>query len=49
VLVIRNSGEAVKVLDQALTRVDRLEERWFDADPHRLKGEAPLPTATSST
>jgi class 3 adenylate cyclase/predicted ATPase len=41
-LRIKNPGEALKVLDEALTRVDRLEERWFEADLRRLKGEALL-------
>ena len=39
---IGNSGEALRLLDEALARVDRLEERWFEADLHRLKGEALL-------
>ena len=39
---IKNSGEALKLLDEALARTDRLEERWFEADLHRLKGEALL-------
>ena len=39
---IQNSGEALNVLDEALARVDRLEERWFEADLRRLKGEALL-------
>jgi predicted ATPase len=39
---IQNSGEALNVLDEALARVDRLEERWFEADLLRLKGEALL-------
>jgi predicted ATPase/class 3 adenylate cyclase len=34
--------EALKLLDEALARVDRLEERWFEAELHRLKGEALL-------
>jgi adenylate cyclase len=43
---IKNSGEALKLLDDALARVDRLEERWFEADLHRLKGEALLALST---
>jgi class 3 adenylate cyclase/predicted ATPase len=39
---IKNSGEALKLLDEALARVDRLDERWFEAELHRLKGEALL-------
>jgi predicted ATPase len=39
---IKNSGEALKVLDEALARVDQLDERWFEAELHRLKGEALL-------
>jgi predicted ATPase len=37
-----NSSEALKLLDEALLRVDRLDERWFEAELHRLKGEALL-------
>ena len=36
----KNFGEALQALDEALARVDRLEERWFEADLLRLKGEA---------
>ena len=38
----KNFGEALAALDEALARVDRLEERWFEADLLRLKGEALL-------
>jgi predicted ATPase len=38
----KNCGEALQVLDEALARVDRLEERWFEVDLWRLKGEALL-------
>jgi predicted ATPase/class 3 adenylate cyclase len=38
----KNSGEALNVLDEALARVDRLEERWFEAELLRLRGEALL-------
>jgi predicted ATPase len=38
----KNFGEALQALDEALARVDRLEERWFEADLLRLKGEALL-------
>ena len=38
----KNSGEALKLLDEALARTERLEERWFEADLHRLRGEALL-------
>jgi predicted ATPase len=41
-LGIRNPHEALNVLDEALARVDRLEERWFEAHLLRLKGEALL-------
>ncbi|MFO1048412.1 MAG: adenylate/guanylate cyclase domain-containing protein [Geminicoccaceae bacterium] len=34
--------EALKLVDDALTRVDRLDERWFEAELHRLRGEALL-------
>jgi predicted ATPase len=39
---IKDFGEALKLLDEALARVDRLDERWFEAELHRLKGEALL-------
>jgi predicted ATPase len=39
---LSNFAEALKLLDEALTRVDRLEERWLEADLRRLKGEALL-------
>jgi predicted ATPase len=39
---IKSSGEALKLLDEALALVDRLDERWFEAELHRLKGEALL-------
>jgi predicted ATPase len=38
----QNPGEALRLLDEALARVDRLEERWFEADLLRVKGEALL-------
>ena len=41
-IATKNSGEALQVLDEALARVDRLKERWFEAELHRLKGEALL-------
>jgi class 3 adenylate cyclase/predicted ATPase len=41
-LGIRNHDETLNVLDEALARVDRLEERWFEAHLLRLKGEALL-------
>jgi predicted ATPase len=41
-LATKNFGEALAALDEALARVDRLEERWFEADLLRLKGEALL-------
>jgi predicted ATPase len=41
-LGLRNSREALDVLEMALARVDRLEERWFEAHLLRLKGEALL-------
>ena len=41
-LGIGNAREALDVLDMALVRVDRLEERWFEARLLRLKGEALL-------
>ena len=41
-IAIQNSGEALSVLDEALARVNRLEERWFEAELYRLKGDALL-------
>jgi class 3 adenylate cyclase/predicted ATPase len=38
----QNFSEALELLDEALARVDLLEESWFEADLHRLKGEALL-------
>jgi predicted ATPase len=38
----KNFDEALNALDKALARVDRLEERWFEADLHRLKGNVLL-------
>jgi hypothetical protein len=35
-------GEAIRCLDGALARVDRLAERWFEAELYRLKGDALL-------
>lgn len=34
--------EALKLVDDALARVERLDERWFEAELHRLRGEAIL-------
>jgi hypothetical protein len=28
----QNSGEALRALDEALARVNRFEERWFEAE-----------------
>jgi predicted ATPase len=39
---IHDFGEALKLLDEALARADQLEERWFEAELHRFKGEALL-------
>jgi predicted ATPase len=39
---LENPVEAVRLLDEALARVDRLDERWFEAELYRLKGEALL-------
>jgi predicted ATPase len=39
---IENPVEALSLLDDALARVSRLEERWFEAELHRLKGQALL-------
>lgn len=35
-------AEALKLVDDALARVEHLDERWFEAELHRLRGEAPL-------
>jgi class 3 adenylate cyclase/predicted ATPase len=35
----KNFGEALQALEEALARVDRLEERWFEPDLRRLKGD----------
>jgi predicted ATPase len=43
--VLRGAGsgsEALALLDEALARVNRTGERWFEAELHRLKGEALL-------
>jgi class 3 adenylate cyclase/tetratricopeptide (TPR) repeat protein len=37
-----NFGGAIESLEDALARAGRLEERWFEADLRRLKGEALL-------
>jgi predicted ATPase len=39
---IKNAVEARELLDEALARAERHEERWFEAELHRLKGEALL-------
>jgi predicted ATPase len=38
----RNYNEARKLLDEALARVNQLQERWFEAHLLRLKGQALL-------
>ena len=35
-------AEALRLVDDALARVERLDERWFEAELHRLRGEALL-------
>jgi predicted ATPase len=47
-LSTNNFGEALQLLDEALARADRLEERWFEADLLRLKGEALLALSPES-
>jgi class 3 adenylate cyclase/DNA polymerase III delta prime subunit len=42
----KKSGQALPELDEALARVDRLEERWFEAELWRLKGQALLGLTT---
>jgi predicted ATPase len=37
-----NGSEALSLLDEALTRVNRTGERWFEAELHRRKGEVVL-------
>jgi predicted ATPase len=39
---VGNPGEALELLDEALARVEQIEERWFEAELRRLKGEALL-------
>jgi class 3 adenylate cyclase/predicted ATPase len=41
-IAISNPSEALKVLDEAIAQVDRRDERWFEAELHRLRGEALL-------
>jgi class 3 adenylate cyclase/predicted ATPase len=41
-LGIKNPREALDVLDEALARVNQLQERWFEAHLLRLKGQALL-------
>jgi adenylate cyclase len=38
----RDPTEALALLDEALAIVDRIEVRWFEAELHRLRGEALL-------
>ena len=38
----KEGGEALKRLNEALARVERFEERWFEAELYRLKGDALL-------
>jgi class 3 adenylate cyclase/predicted ATPase len=43
--VLRGAGsgsDALTLLEEALARVNRTGERWFEAELHRLKGEAAL-------
>lgn len=35
-----NAAEALDLLAQALTLVDKIDERWFEAELYRLRGEA---------
>ena len=41
--------EAVELLDTALAKVGETGERWFEAELHRLKGEALEGTTISNT
>jgi predicted ATPase len=43
-----SGSEALALLDEALARVNRTGERWFEAELHRLKGEALLRLSTAS-
>ena len=46
---MKDFGEALKLLKQGLARVGRLEERWFESELHRLKGETLLGLATGNS
>jgi hypothetical protein len=41
-----SGSEALALLDEALARVNRTGERWFEAELHRLKGEALLASSS---
>ena len=36
--VARQEGEALQLLEEALQATEQIEERWFEAELHRLKG-----------
>jgi predicted ATPase len=39
-------AEALRLIDEALARLDSFQVRWFEAELHRLKGEAVLALAS---
>jgi predicted ATPase len=41
-----SGSEALALLDEALARVNRTGERWFEAELHRLKGGALLASSS---
>jgi predicted ATPase len=44
---VGNPAEALDLLAEALALVDRMDERWFEAELHRLMGEALLRTTAA--
>jgi predicted ATPase len=45
--LVGDMPKACQLLDEALDRVERTRERWYEAELHRRKGEAFLITSTS--
>jgi predicted ATPase len=46
--IARSTEEGLRLIDEALKAVERLEDRWFEADLHRVQGELLLLTGTDS-
>jgi predicted ATPase len=44
-----NSAEAISLISEALTSAEEVDERWFEAELHRLKGEALLTLSAKHT